>query len=191
LVALGIALVRLQVAADGDVSRFVMAGDQFVDPVEVEPEISVFEDSPGYDGQFFWRLAVDPMEWDMAPRHGVYFDSAYRPPRIMYPAMAWLAAGGHPGLVVWTLVGVNVIAIGVITGLGAMVAQRGQRPPVAGLLMANATGLVFALARDLSDIVTLAAILAGIVALQRDRTALATLAWVDVPGSGVEAGVHR
>lgn len=177
LAALVVVLARLWIAADGDITRFVVAGDVFVDPETVEPRIHVLEHSWGYDGQFFWRLAVDPAEWDLSRHHGVQLDNAYRPPRIVYPVLAWVAALGQPGLVAWTMVGVNVVAVGVVAGLGAMVAEHGSRPALAGLLVASTPGLVFALSRDLSDIVTLAAVLAGVVALLRRRPGVATVAW--------------
>jgi hypothetical protein len=176
-IALGFVGLRLVMAADGDVSRFVVAGDFFADPASVDPEIHVVEGSTGSDGQFFWRLAVDPTEWELEPAHGVGLDSAYRPPRIGYPLLAWLGAGGQPSLVAWSLVGINVAAVGAISGLGAMVAERARRLPVWGLLLASAPGFVVVLARDLAEIVTWAALLGGIVALQRRRPAIAAAAW--------------
>lgn len=178
LMALAIVFGRMLMPADGDISRFVVAGDQFVDPDTVDPPIYVYEDSWGYDGQFFWRLAVDPTQWDLdRPHHGVILDSAYRPPRILYPVLAWALAGGHDEWVATTLVLVNVLAYGVIALLGAMVAQRAGHLAVSGLLVASTSGLVFALSRDLADVVTLAALLAGVVALQRGRPGWATVAW--------------
>jgi hypothetical protein len=176
-VALAIVLARLAVAADGDISRFVVAGDLYADPAAVDPDIHVFEGSGGYDGQFFWRLAVEPGEWDLEPAHGVRFDSAYRPPRIGYPVLAWLAAGGQGGLVTWTLVGINVAALGVLVGLGGVLAQRAGKPALWGLLVASAPGFLFALARDLAEPVTLAALVAGIVALHDRRPGIAAAAW--------------
>jgi hypothetical protein len=175
--ALAIVLARLLVPADGDISRFVNAGDAYVDPATVDPEIYVMDDSYGYDGQFFWRLAVDPLEWEGEKRHGVHFDNAYRPPRIVYPVLAWLAAGGQPGLVAYTLVGVNVVAYGVVAWLGALLAQRGRKTALEGLVMASIPGLVFALSRDLAEVVTVAALLAGVLALQRARPGWAAAAW--------------
>lgn len=179
LLALGVVLGRLLVPADGDISRFVVAGDVFVDPDTVDPSIHVYDDSWGYDGQFFWRLAVDPAEWDLERHHhGVIFDSAHRPPRLGYPVLAWTLSGGHAPWAATTLVVVNVLAVGAIAGLGASIAQRAGRAPIAGLLVATTPGLVYAVARDLSDAVALAAVLAGIVALQRGRVGWATAAWV-------------
>jgi hypothetical protein len=178
LMAGGIVVGRMLVPADGDISRFVVAGDQFVDADTVDPPIYVYEDSWGYDGQFFWRLAVDPANWELEqPQHGVMFDSAYRPPRLLYPVLAWGLSGGHAEWAAATLVLVNVLAYGVIALLGAMIAQRGGHLTAGGLLVAATPGLVWALSRDLSDAVTLAALLAGVVALQRGRPGWATVAW--------------
>ena len=178
LMALAIVGGRLLVPADGDISRFVVAGDAYVDPATVDPPIHVIDDSWGYDGQFFWRLAVDPTEWAKEREHGALLDASYRPPRLGYPLLAWGMAGGHAPWVATTLVAVNVLAFGAVAGLGALIAQRAQRPPLVGLLVATTPGLVFALARDLSDVVALAALLAGVVALQRGRPGWATAAWV-------------
>jgi hypothetical protein len=172
LLAAGIAVVivaaRLTIAADGDISRFVVAGDTYTDRISLHPDIYVFEASSGYDGQFFWRLAVDPAEWDLSQAHGVQLDSAYRLSRIGYPLLAWLLAGGQPELATWSLVGINIAALAMLAGLGAVLAERAGRPAALGLLVASAPGLVFALARDLAEPLTLAALAGGIVALQQD-----------------------
>ena len=44
----------------GDVSRFVVAGDAFTDPASVPFCVTVLLGSGGYDGQFYFRLAVAP-----------------------------------------------------------------------------------------------------------------------------------
>src|SRR5438067_850617 len=43
----------------GGVAAFVIAGDRYVDP-QVRAELPVRHNSPGYDGQFVYRLARDP-----------------------------------------------------------------------------------------------------------------------------------
>jgi hypothetical protein len=147
--------LRLAIAAHGDISRFVVAGTTFVDPARApagDGSLHVFS-SAGYDGQFFWRLAVDPTDWHVASHHGVTFDSAYRAPRIGYPALAHLAAGGRADLV------------------GA------SRSAVWGLAIAAAPGLVLALGRDLAECVTVASLVGGIAALQVRRPLVATTAW--------------
>ena len=179
LLALTFVALRLAIAAHGDISRFVVAGTTFVDPARVPAgagSLHVFP-SAGYDGQFFWRLAVDPTDWHVASHHGVTFDSAYRAPRIGYPALAHLAAGGRADLVVWSLVGVNVVAMGAVAYGGARLAAGAGRSAVWGLAIAAAPGLVLALGRDLAECVTVASLVGGIAALQVRRPLVATTAW--------------
>jgi hypothetical protein len=172
-------VLRLIVAADGDITRFVVAGDTFVDADAADRAgagLHVFPGN-GYDGQFFWRLAVDPTDWRLGEHHGVDLDTAYRLPRIGYPALAHLAAGGRPGLVAWSLVGVNVVAVGVVAYGGARIARHGGSPAIWGLAVASPPGLVMALGRDLAECVTVACLVGGVAALQARRPVLATAAW--------------
>jgi hypothetical protein len=171
-VALAFVVLRLVLAADGDITRFVVAGRTFVDPGH---GVHVFPSS-GYDGQFYWRLAVDPAEWSRSA-HGVTFDNAYRPPRIGYPLLAWLAAGGKAGLVPWTLVAVNVVAVAAIAGLAGRLAADAGHPAAYGLLVAAVPGLVMPLGRDLAECVTVACLLGGVLALRRGRPVLAAGLW--------------
>jgi hypothetical protein len=179
LLSLTFVALRLAIAAHGDISRFVVAGAVFVDPARRpagDGPLHVFP-SAGYDGQFFWRLAVDPSSWNVAADHGVAFDSPYRAPRIGYPLLAHLAAGGQANLVVWSLVAVNVAAMGVLAYAGARLAAGAGRSAVWGLAIAAAPGLVMALGRDLAECVTVACLVGGIAALQARRPLAATAAW--------------
>ena len=145
-------LCRWSFAADGDVSRFVVAGKAFADPATIDPPIHVF-DSSGYDGQFYWRMAVAPDAHDLSPAHGMRIDQGIRFGRIGYPTVAWLGALGADQRVPWALVGVNVLGIGAIAGCVASYCRRRGLDPLYGLLVA------------------------GIVALDRGRVALTAAAW--------------
>ena len=59
LLALVFVLSRLFVAADGDVSRFVVAGHAHTHAALVDPSIHVFE-TDGYDGQYSWARSAGP-----------------------------------------------------------------------------------------------------------------------------------
>ena len=171
-VALAFVVLRLALAADGDITRFVVAGRTFVEPGH---GVHVFG-STGYDGQFYWRLAVDPAEWARRA-HGVTFDNAYRAPRVGYPLLVWAVALGQPGLVPWALVAVNVAAVAAIAGVAARLAADCGRAPAYGLLVAAAPGLVMPLGRDLAECVTVACLLGGVLALRRGHLVVATALW--------------
>ena len=154
---------------DGDPTAFVHAGAVFADRGSVPDGFDV-DDDLGYDGQFSYRLARSP--WDFAERvDGIRFDRpAYRHQRITYPALAWAAAlGGRTPAVPWTLIAVNVLAIGAIGGLGAAAARDLGRSPWYGLAFAAWPGLTVALARDLNEVVEAALLLAAVLALRRER----------------------
>lgn len=162
--------VRLVWAASGDVARFAVAGDQLTDAKIAE--VPVIE-GPGYDGQFFYRLALDP--FDFSPSAGgVRVDSTIRFQRITYPTLAFVLGGfGDPAGVPWSLVLVNVLALGALGVLGGTIAQSSGRHAAWGLLLPAYFGFVSTLSRDLSEIVEVTFLIGGIVALRRHRPLLA------------------
>lgn len=163
---------RWAVAADGDVARFVVAGSLLTSP---EAGIPVL-DGPGYDGQFSYRLAVDPT--DLRPEaQGVTLDSTLRLQRITYPVLVHLVALGQPEGVPAALVLVNLLALGLVALLAAVLARDAGRSPLCGLLVAGFFGFVATLSRDLTELTTAALLLAGVLAWQRRRPWTAALAF--------------
>ncbi|HEX8995497.1 MAG TPA: hypothetical protein VF812_05665 [Ktedonobacterales bacterium] len=165
LVAYGVfTLVRLHSFGD-DVSRFVMAGDAFI-PARVAARVglSVKLHSGGYDGQFYYLLALNPFS-PHAALPGARFDlPAYRAQRILYPALVWaLSLGGRPALVPTLLVLVNLAAIVAVGALGAQLARRAGVAPLWGVVVAFYPGLLLSLARDLSEPLALACALGGLL----------------------------
>lgn len=178
LAALGVvvsgvfALVHLVVAAKGDISAFILVGAGHAVPAQLPPGITVYHE--GYDGQFYYRLAVDPLQW----RHsalGVTFDSAYRIVRIAYPALAWLLAAGQRDVVPVTLIVVNVLAFGVLAGCACALARDAGRHPAWGLLIPAYWGYLWTISRDLTELVAAAALVGTLLAIRRDRQLVAAL----------------
>ncbi len=170
-------LARLVLAADGDVSRFVVAGEVHTDAEAVPVHLHVF-DGGGYDGQFYWRLAVDPTDIRMPIAYGVRLDNDFRAGRIAYPVAAWGVSFGSADRVAVALVLVNIVAMGVLAWAGAAIARLNGRAAWWGLLVVSATGLVFSLSRDLTEIVMAGGVVVGIAVLQARRSWwLAAMAW--------------
>lgn len=64
----------------------------------------------GYDGQWFFYLAHDPLLRASDPES--FLDlPAYRYARILYPALAWALALGQPAALPWSLLAVNLLAV--------------------------------------------------------------------------------
>lgn len=168
-------LVRLAVAAHGDISNFVQAGTQFVDP-RTAPRGLAIRSGAGYDGQFYYRLALQP--WNLAwSAHGITFDFALRRQRIVYSWLAWLISGGQVTAVPYAMVAVNIVMLSLMGLVSAMWARSLGRHALWGLLPAGYFGMVWSLDRDLTEITAITLVVAGIVAWRSRRYVLAGLAF--------------
>lgn len=170
-----LALVGVRLAFNGgEPSAFIVAGDSVTDPTAVPGDIAVNRASSGYDGQFFYRLALDPATAQKTD-FGITLDNPpYRHQRILYPALAWaLSGGGRPGLLPSVLIGINVACLLLLAWLGTKIAVDHGRPPVHGAVLALVPAFAVSLARDLTEIVALTFVVAALVALRRARPAVA------------------
>jgi hypothetical protein len=152
------------VSAGGDPLAFVLLGTRFSEGDSYGTE--------GYDGQFAYQIALRPL--DAAP----YLDvPAYRYQRILYPTLARLLALGRPELIPWTLIVVNVAAI----GFGTWATERLLMDLGASRWYALAYGLyagqLLALRADLNEPLSQALVLWAMLAWSRDRRWLAVVAF--------------
>jgi hypothetical protein len=167
-------VVRLN-AHEWDPSRFIVAGDAWVEAGATPSDIIVLPDSVGYDGEFYYRLALDPLPEERT-KFGVTLDTpAYRNQRILYPVAARLLALGNARLIPWTLIATNLLAIGAVGYFAGWLAKELGNHSSLGLGIALYPGLLLSLTRDLTEPLSLALILASLAALRRSRPKLATL----------------
>ena len=153
--------------SDGDISQFITAGDYFVDSTKTPSKISVLENSVGYDGEFYYRLALDPFTQRIED-FGVRFDNpAFRQQRIGYPLLVWGLSFGNKAAIPALMVIVNLIALCGIAYFGALFARQYQRSALWGTLIAIYPGFMMSFGRNLAEIVTAFWILAGLYAAQR------------------------
>jgi len=173
-----LALVLAQLGSHGwDASCFVTAGEQLVDRERAAPELSILPGSAGYDGQYYYRLALDP--WTrVRVEHGVELDApAYRQQRIGYPLLVWALALGQHGCVPAVLIGVNWVALCVLGWLGGCFARDSGRHALGGLLISMYPGFELVLARDLTEILASTLLLGGFWLLRADRGRSGVLAF--------------
>jgi len=171
--ALGFVLARCWLAAGGDITRFVRAAAPFADRDQTPRGLYVFP-SNGYDGQFYYRLALDPADLHRTA-FGITMDAPFRLQRIGYPALAWLLSLGQHGWVPVALAAVNVLAIGAIGLTGGLLARDCGRHALCGLLLAGYFGFFMSLGNDLTEPVAAACLLGGVLAYRRGRPVLAGL----------------
>jgi hypothetical protein len=175
VVALGVVVARLVLLAGRDVTGFMLVGNQFTDPARLPAKVHVFPYS-GYDGQFYYRMALDPANLHRTA-FGITMDYPYRFVRIGYSALAWVISAGQHSFVPFALVAINIVALGVLGLLGGMLARESGRHAMWGLLLAGFFGLITGLSRDLTEPLGAVCLLAGILAYRRRHPLLAATAF--------------
>lgn len=171
VVALGLTLLIVPrlVAYHGNPSGFVQFGHQFA-PETRPPHGAIIGSPIGYDGQFYWIQARDPLV--LHPSTLADIDAAgrgYNLQRVAYPALAALLAVGQVGALPWTLLAVNVIAVLALTAMLAAYARHRGRSVWWALAIALTPGIVMGTLRDLSDPLATAAMLGGLICYERGR----------------------
>lgn len=166
-------LARVMVVAKGDIARFVMAGRDFVNPLRAPKGLPVIAGS-GYDGEFYYRLALDPANLARTA-YGITLDAGFRVQRIGLPVLSWLASGGQRAVVPDAEVAVNLAALTVLAWLGGVLARDAGRHAVWGLLIAGFWGFVFSIGRDLPEVAASCFLVGGLLALRRTHPAMAGL----------------
>ena len=156
-----------------DVTAFIVAGEEFVERAALPAPITI-QHPIGYDGQFYYRLALNPLTREpMAD--GIKLDSPlYRHRRILYPTLTWLLALGQAHFVPTALVAVNFLALAAMGGLGGLYAQAVGKHALLGAFFALYPGFILTLARDLTEILEALFVLAALLALRRERWVLGT-----------------
>jgi hypothetical protein len=165
--AIGVQLQRY----GGDPTGFVQFGSEAVANIEPPPDAHVLGGTIGYDGQFYYVLALSP---DIGPHAQAVFDPfEYRAQRIGYPALAWLASGGGSERAVpWALLAVNVVFALLATAAAAAWLRSHGRSGWFALAVALTPGVLMTILRDLTDVVGLAAALGALWAWSARREGL-------------------
>ncbi len=170
---LGFALARWQIWAKGHLSLFIMAGHTYTHRAQL-PRGLLLVPSAGYDGQFYYRLALDPLNWNKTA-FGITMDQSYRYTRIGYPVLAWLVSLGQHQLVPIALVAINLLGVAAMAFLGGMFACESGRHALWGLAFAAYFGLVISVGRDTAEPLAEACMLGGLLAYRRSKPVLATV----------------
>lgn len=146
-----------------DVRQFIVLGRAFVTQsrvssvIHLDPKARIYTRT-GYDGQFSYYIAVDPSHaYAYTDRSSLGRQApAYRYDRILYPLLARLLALGQVALVPYTLLLINILAVGLVVGVLGAWLSRSACSPRPALLFAIYPGTIVSVTRDLSDLLSLA-----------------------------------
>jgi hypothetical protein len=151
-----LAILPILVRHQFDMSAFIRAGDRFVEAAHTPAPIIVENSSNGYDGQFYYRLALSP--FDTRPTaFGIHFDlQPYRMQRILYPLLVWAVTLGHARIVPIAMVLANLLGLAcIVIGASSLTSRLRlqERVPLAIMLW---PGFLITLSHDTTEIVAVA-----------------------------------
>jgi hypothetical protein len=160
-----VSLLGVRLVAAGGPSGLVVAGEAFVHP-DRPADLAVVNEGTGYDGQFVYRMTLDPFP-DEPTAYGITLDNPpYRAQRVGLPLAAHaLTRAGVPASV--ALILVNVLALLGATAAAAALARRWGRHALWGVVVGLSPALVISFTRDLTEPLATALLLAGLVAWPR------------------------
>ena len=173
--AAGLFVFGLLRANDFDASWFVTAGDRYCDAARVPRGLTVRPNSDGFDGQFYYRLALDPLA-SRPTDHGITLDvPSLRHQRILYPLLARALSLGSVRLLPWAMILVNFSALCLLGWLGGLYARSLQKHALWGVFLPLYPGSLLTLTRDLVELSEVALLVGSLLLLRRGRHAPATL----------------
>jgi hypothetical protein len=152
-------VIASHLAGGGDLRDYIQIGTHFVtqshasQAIQIDPQYHYLANRHGYDGQFYYFIAVDPLK----ARYYVDWNSygeqaaAYRYSRILYPMVARVLALGRTSWVPATLLLVNLLGIGLGTLAIAAWLRRFSLSPWLALLYTLYPGVALGVQRDLAD----------------------------------------
>jgi len=160
----------------GHLGSFALASNVFVHP-GASADLPVHTGTNGYDGQFYYRLALNPLTHQVTAFHITLDNPPYRQQRVGLPATAWAVHEVFRTPTSLALVLVNVLALIVVGWAGATWARQYGRSTWWGVAVAASPALVMALARDLTEPLATAALIVGLLSWTRGRRWAAAIAF--------------
>lgn len=173
---------RVMTRYDGNVTGLFSISDEYPLPAAARGlNWHVHRGWIGYDGQFFLFLATDP--WlrtaELTESFHTAGHAAYRAQRILLPLLAHLLAAGHPALLPWCLLTVNLAALLLACFFFLKIAEQLGADARWVWALAFSPGLMAAELRVLAEALALALMLAAVWALLRERWGwAAAVLWV-------------
>ena len=124
----------------------------------------------GYDGQFVYQIALDPLE--AVP----YIDiPAYRYQRILYPLIARLVSLGQPAIIPWALIWLNILALTIGTYIMGLILARQRLSRWYAVTVGVFAGQLVSLRLDVNEPFSLTFALLAIYAFEIERTRLGAI----------------
>lgn len=153
----------------------ISLGEKFITDFSLVPKNVIIWQNYGYDGQFYYRLALNPFT-SKQEEFGIKIDvPSYRQQRIVYPLLTWALSLGNKDFVSSLLLIVNFIALLLIGFIGGYLAQSLKIHSLWGLVFAIYPGFPYTLSRDLTEILQALFLLGTLFVITTRRYLLAAI----------------
>lgn len=150
---------------------FISFGNKFVSASESPIPPQYIGNNSGYDGTFYYRLALDPFSNDERVQ-GIRFDHPpWRQQRILLPVLAWIFARGDPDLTATMMLVINLLAVAGLTLVGGALLTNCGLSPWPALLLAFYPGFAISVERFLSEPLSCLMLLLSLLSLIHRRLA--------------------
>ena len=170
-VLLYFAAISLRLAiAGGDPSILILPGEKFCNVDEIPENLIVKpEYGIGYDGQFYYRLSLNPFT-NKETEYGITFDfPVYRSQRVLLSFITWIVTFGNHDLVVYALPMVNFLMVILLIYFCVQICRYFQWGAYEALLLFLYPGYLLILARTLTGVTSAAFVAGGIFFLLNKR----------------------
>jgi hypothetical protein len=128
-------------------------------------------DVGAYDGQFYWGIAVDPLA--TGDVHQAFDTASYRYGHPLLGWLGWLLSAGQARAAPAALLAVGLASMFAAALLAALLGRSRGSNGWEGLFVALNPGLVYSAAHDLTEPLSAALLLGGLLAYRRERRVLA------------------
>ena len=160
----------------GNISGFFRIGSVLpFSPYLNPPDLIVYPDQIGYDGQQFLSIALDPFL-----QHSGTLDALdsprYRYRRIFYPLLSYLLSFGNRHLIPYVMVALNCLAILLIVFISSLYLKRYQGQAWPALLTLCIPGVWMVLSLSTADLIASALLVATLYYYREGKPAYVAIA---------------
>ena len=126
----------------------------------------------GYDGQFYYRLALEPFSNEKYVQ-GISFDHPpWRQQRILLPVLTWSIARGKPELTAAVMLAINLLSLVGIGIVGGVLLRQQGLSPWPAVLLAFYPGFAISIERFLTEPLSCLLLLLSVLSLVNKRVLL-------------------
>ncbi|MFA6381896.1 MAG: hypothetical protein WCX08_01350 [Candidatus Buchananbacteria bacterium] len=158
-----------------DLSSFIVLGDNFVNSENPPGGVTILTNSYGYDGQFYYRLALNPFT-NKQTDYGITLDQpALRQQRILYPLLAWLISLGNPNVAPLTMIIVNIASFFGLICLAIKLTKDNNQPLWLSIILPLYPAFLITLSRDLTELLSSFLLILGYLLFNKNKYYFSTI----------------